>query len=277
MKGTKEIVLTRRYWDEIELDCADMVWAVFGTAVHKVFEGHEGEQEIAEDRITLPINTPFGQVNISGGFDLYNADEQMLTDYKTSGVFGYRMKIKEGYESEWAKQLRVYWLLLGLSGFPVKKAKNVILLKDWSKTVAKRDASYPQTPVVVINYGYGEVMNSEVAAYLQADISEKLTEIIASKDMPEDQIPTCSKENRWERDECWAVMKEGRKSAVKRCQSEFEALRLVKELGIKHYVQHRPGTPVKCIDYCACKGFCSFYKAYMASLEQEESQEAMNG
>ena len=38
LKDVREILLTRRHNDEIEQDVADMIWLIFGTAVHKVLE-----------------------------------------------------------------------------------------------------------------------------------------------------------------------------------------------------------------------------------------------
>ncbi len=276
MKGTKEIVLNRRYYQELEQDCVDMIWSVFGTAVHKVMEGHEGEQELAEQRISMEIPCgEYGIRHVSGGFDLYNAETQLITDYKTTGVYSYQMKLREGTDSDWAKQLRVYWLILAKAGFPVRDVRNTVFLKDWSKTQARRDRSYPQRPILNIDYEYNGSFNSEVASYMQADLAQKIIEILDCKDRPENQIPDCSKEERWERDECWAVMKEGRKSAVKRHDSEFEAERHLADLGKGHYIEHRLGTPVKCIDYCSCASKCSFYQRYQDFIENQ--QEVVNG
>jgi hypothetical protein len=276
MKGTKEIILNRRFYQELEQDCVDMIWTVFGTAVHKVMEGYEGEHELAEERVSMEIPcNEYGIRHISGGFDLYNAETQLITDYKTTGVYSYRMKLKEGTESDWAKQLRVYWLILAKAGFPVRDVRNTVFLKDWSKSQARRDRSYPQKPIMNIDYEYNGSFNSEVAAYLQADLAEKIIEILDYKDTPENQIPDCSKDERWERDECWAIMKVGRKKAVKLHDSEFEAERHLMELGKGHYIEHRQGTPVKCIDYCSCASKCSFYQRYLEF--QEDSQEVVNG
>lgn len=276
MKGTKEIVLTRRFFQELEQDCVAMIWSVFGTAVHKVMEGHEGENELAEERISIEIPCgEYGIRHVSGGFDLYNAETQLITDYKTTGVYSYQMKLREGTDSDWAKQLRVYWLILAKAGFPVRDVRNTVFLKDWSKTQARRDRSYPQKPIVNIDYEYNGSFNSEVAAYMQADLAQKIIEVLDCKDLPESQIPDCTKQERWERDECWAVKKEGRKTAVKLHESEFEAERHLVELGKGHYIEHRLGTPVKCIDYCTCATKCSFYQDYLASIDNH--QEVVNG
>lgn len=276
MKGTKEIVLTRRFFQELEQDCVDMIWTVFGTAVHKVMEGHEGENELAEERISIEIPCgEYGIRHVSGGFDLYNAETQLITDYKTTGVYSYQMKLREGTDSDWAKQLRVYWLILAKAGFPVRDVRNTVFLKDWSKTQARRDRSYPQKPIVNIDYEYNGSFNSEVAAYMQADLAQKIIEVLDYKDLPESQIPDCSKEERWERDECWAIKKDGRKNAIKLHDSEFEAERHLLELGKGHYIEHRLGTPVKCIDYCTCASKCSFYHRYQGYIDN--LQEVVNG
>jgi len=273
MKGTREIVLNRRYYEELEMDCVDMIWTVFGTAVHSVMEGHESENELAEERISMEVPCgEYGIRKVSGGFDLYNGDTKILTDYKTTGVFSCQMKLQEGNESDWAKQLRVYWLILQKAGFPVKGVRNTVFLKDWSKTQARRDRSYPQKPILNIDYDFGNVFRSDVAADMIADLSYKIQEILQYKDALEEEIPICTPEQRWERDECWAIMKTGRKSAVKRHFRKFDAEQHLASLGAGHYIEHRPGVPVKCMDYCNCADKCSFYKNYMASLEAQREE-----
>ena len=41
LKGTREAILQRRHDDEITQDVADMVWAVFGSAVHQILQNAE--------------------------------------------------------------------------------------------------------------------------------------------------------------------------------------------------------------------------------------------
>jgi hypothetical protein len=147
-----------------------------------------------------------------------------------------------------------------------------VFLKDWSKTQARRDSSYPQKPILNIDYIFGEVFRSDVAADMMADLSYKIQEILQYKDKPEEEIPDCSDEERWERGEKWAVMKKGRKSAVKLHTSEFSAEQHLATLPAGHYIEHRPGVPVKCVDYCTCAETCSFYKKYMASLEAQTEE-----
>jgi hypothetical protein len=120
------------------------------------------------------------------------------------------------------------------------------------------------------------VFRSDVAADLIADLSNKIQEILQYKDALDDEIPFCTPEQRWERDECWAIMKKGRKSAVKRHFKKFDAEQHLAVLDANHYIEHRPGVPVKCLDYCVCAEKCSFYKKYMEQLSAIEEEEAIN-
>ena len=84
LKGVRETILERRHSDKIERDVSDMVWLLFGTAVHSVLEKcQEGEHELKEERIKIP----FGNYILSGQFDLYNDKTKIVTDYKTASVW----------------------------------------------------------------------------------------------------------------------------------------------------------------------------------------------
>ena len=78
--------------------------------------------------------------------------------------------------------------------------------------------------------------------------------------MGDDDIEPCSAEERWADDEKWAVMKNGRKTAIKLFDNSADADAMAGEMGNAYYVEHRPAISRKCGDYCACKEFCNFYK-----------------
>ena len=97
-------------------------------------------------------------------------------------------------------------------------------------------------------------------------------EVSANAEKKDDEIAECTPEQRWATPTKWAVMKEGRKTAVKVCDTEEEALNFIEELEKdkdKHYVEQRRGIDKKCSDYCACCEFCSYYKF----LQKEEAAE----
>ena len=41
LKGIRETLLERRHHNEIEVDVSDMVWALFGTAVHEILASQQ--------------------------------------------------------------------------------------------------------------------------------------------------------------------------------------------------------------------------------------------
>ena len=100
------------YNDKIEVDAVDMVWALFGTAVHSVLEssnpyprvGHPSEKHINEERLYSNIN---GWV-LSGAIDRQEINEDHITivDYKVTSVWS----VIYG-KPEWENQLNCYCLL----------------------------------------------------------------------------------------------------------------------------------------------------------------------
>ena len=91
-------------------------------------------------------------------------------------------------------------------------------------------------------------------------IKAKVAEIEAAEKLSDDEIAPCLPEERWADPDKYAVMKEGRKTAVRVFDNEENAKLLLKELDEKHFIEHRPAVSRKCADYCLCKDFCNFYQ-----------------
>ena len=94
-------ILRERHWDDLTEDISDRMWSVLGTAVHKVFEDHTGDDVISEERLFVEID---GWV-ISGAIDLQDSEGPI--DYKCTSVWSViHDKI------EWENQLNAYaWLM----------------------------------------------------------------------------------------------------------------------------------------------------------------------
>lgn len=247
-KGAKEIVLTDRHFDELEADAADSVWAVWGTAVHALLESQK-DDNFHEEKFKVPVLNSY----VTGQVDSYDMERGIINDWKTASVW----KVQLGDFADWRLQGLAYAWLLTKSGLAVNKCRFVALLKDHSKTKAKNDREYPQSPVYVYEF---DVTPDDLAA-TERRISNKVAEIEAAYKLADDEIAECSAAERWADGEKWAVMKNGRKSAVKLFDSEADADAFAGEMGNSHYVEHRPAVSRKCADYCQCKDFCNFYKA----------------
>ena len=247
-KGCKEIILSDRHFDEITVDAADSVWAVWGTAVHALLES-QPDNNFHEESFKVPVSNSF----VTGQVDSYDMENGVINDWKTASVW----KVQFNDFKDWRAQGLTYAWLLQQSGLEVKKCRFVALLKDHSKTKAKTDSSYPQSPVFIYEFDVTAADLEETAARILA----KVQEIESAYKLDDDAIEPCSAEERWADGEKWAVMKNGRKTAVKVFDNQLDADAMAGELGNSHYVEHRPAISRKCGDYCKCKEFCNFYKA----------------
>jgi hypothetical protein len=92
----------------------------------------------------------------------------------------------------------------------------------------------------------------------QSWIEKRVRAHQAAELLPDNMLPECTAEERWEQPSKYAVKKEGRKAAVKGgvLQSLEEAEGLVKTLGDGHSIEHRPGESTRCAYYCRVKDFC---------------------
>lgn len=247
-KGAKEIILSDRHFDEITVDAADSVWAVWGTAVHALLES-QPDNNFHEEYFKVPVSNSF----VTGQVDSYDMENGVINDWKTASVW----KVQFNDFSDWRRQGLTYAWLLQQSGLDVKKCRFVALLKDHSKTKAKTDSSYPQSPVFIYEFD----VTPEDMAETAARILTKVQEIESAYKLDDDAIEPCSAEERWADGEKWAVMKNGRKTAVKVFDNQLDADAMAGEMGNAYYVEHRPAISRKCGDYCKCKDFCNFYKA----------------
>ncbi len=247
-KGTKEIILQERHWDKFETDAADNVWAVWGTAVHELFEKIQ-DDNFHEEKFDIEVS----QSRVTGTVDSYDMENGIINDWKTASVY----KVMMGDFTDWHKQGMTYAWLLKQSGLDVRRCRFIALLKDHSKSKAKTDKSYPQSPVFVYEFD----VTPENLELAEKRIHSKVVEIEAAEKLPDDEILPCTAEERWADNDKWAVMKNGRKTAVRVFDTEIDAERCVKDLGDNHYIEHRPAVSRKCNDYCLCKDFCNFYKS----------------
>ena len=247
-KGTKEIILQERHWDEFTVDAADSVWATFGTAVHAIMEKYE-DGNFHEEKFDIAVS----KSRVTGVVDSYDMERGIINDWKTASVY----KIMKDDFSDWYKQGMTYAWLLKQNGLDVRRCRFIALLKDHSMTKAKTDHTYPQSPVFVYEF---EVTPEELEQAGERIVA-KVKAIEEAETQADDDIEPCTAEERWADGEKWAVMKNGRKTAVRVFDTEIDAENCAGELGNSHYVEHRPAVSRKCGDYCLCKNFCNFYKS----------------
>lgn len=252
-KGVREAILTRRHADEIECDASDKVWAIFGTAVHKVLEGADAEGMSQEGR--LEVEMPNGYT-LSGIYDLYDPDTETVTDWKTGSVY----KVKFNEWDDYREQLLAYCWMLDRMGLPARRGQIVMLLKDHSKSKARFEKDYPPHPVFTIGWDFTEKELDDFGMWAEA----RFAEIERCESLPDDELPLCTEEERWHRPDTWAVVKRGNKKARRVFKDEGMAHAAAESYaeadGKPYEVQFRKGEDRKCLDYCSCAAFCSHYK-----------------
>lgn len=229
--------LMLNHWDEITEDASDRIWAAMGQLMHKLLEEHgrDVENHLAEHTLSCEVEG----VTVTGTFDLYHEDG-VLTDYKFVSVW----TTVEGVKREWEQQLNLYAELLRRHGYNVSRLQIVAIYRDWSKARAQ-DSSYPNSQANVF----------EVPLWSVHQATKFLEERVRLHRLAEEgSFVECSSEERWERRTKYALMRRGRKSAIKLFETDEEARAAVTRAD--QYVDVRPGASVRCESYCPVSAFC---------------------
>jgi hypothetical protein len=249
------VQLQRRYKDELTEDVIDNLWSMFGSMAHNMLEEHGSDDAVTEKRFYLTI---LDRV-ISGQVDHYK--NGVITDYKVTSawtlVYGSRVK-------EWEEQLNMYAYLCTKSGYPVERIRIVTILRDWDKNKALQNQDYPQTPIKIIPITLWT--HDEQEQYVEDRVKIQ-KEAESSSDY---ELPCCTATDMWERPSTYAVMKEGRKTAVRVFDTEDEAEKFKCGLGegFQYSIVIRPGKRTRCEEYCNVAPHCSQYQVYKESLCQ---------
>ena len=258
--GIKEIILTDRYWDSLEDDVSDRIWAIWGQAVHSLLES-EGENDFTEQ----PMSYKVGDIIVTGRIDNYDMKHGVIADYKTAPV----IKVKLGNFSEWHSQGMIYGWLLTKNNFLAKHCRFITLLKDHSKTEVLRDSQYPKSPVYIYEFPITKQGLFRTGIFIRNKVEEHKRCLM----LKDNDIPPCTPKERWDRPPVFAVMKSGQKRAVRLFKKREEADLLASVKGENHYVEYRKGESVKCSSYCLCKHYCNFYQDFVVSANSASNED----
>lgn len=248
LKGIRETILEQRHRNEITQDVSEMIWLLFGTAVHGVLEQQkETAYQIKESRIKISVASRI----LSGQFDLYDTAKKTVTDYKTTSVW----KIIYKNYDEWRRQLLIYAYMLRSIGFEVEHGEIIALLKDHNKRDAKIKPDYPDIPVQKITFDFSEQDFTDIEKW----IIERITALKAAESLPDNELPICTPEERYNSGDKYAVMRKNRKTALRVLEKKEDAEKYMSENG-GDYIEVRPGEDKKCAEYCSVCQFCSYYQ-----------------
>jgi hypothetical protein len=238
--------LRRRHFSEISEDVADRIWALFGTAVHYIFHKNQDKKSLAEEFLEYEFENG---IKITGMPDLYKNGK--ISDWKIKSVWSY-VFFDDNTKFELESQLNCYAFLFDKYGFEVKELEAIFILRDWQKSKALYDKKYPQSQVVIIPVRLWD--KEEIERHIKFRINN-----FEKYNIPDNELPECSPAERWAKPGKWALMKKGKKRAIKLYDEKQNF-----ELEPGFFWEERKGEQWKRCEYCSVSSFCNQY------LEQKE-------
>jgi hypothetical protein len=128
-------------------------------------------------------------------------------------------------------------------------------LKPIEEALIEADLIVLESPVYVYQFDVTENGLAEIEKF----IKEKIADIEANENTPDSELKGCTPDERWSKGDTWAIMKTGRKTALKVCKTEEEAKSLLAELGGTN-IEFRKGEDVRCSSYCNVCEWCPYYQ-----------------
>tara|TARA_B100001057_G_C22868351_1_gene957603 strand:- start:1712 stop:2593 length:882 start_codon:yes stop_codon:yes gene_type:complete len=234
------------------VDAVDMIWPLFGTAVHHILESSgSSEDVILEERLFSEVD---GWV-LSGAVDHQKVDRSnvSITDYKVTSVWS----VIYG-KIEWERQLNLYaYLVQKNKGKKVNSLQICAILRDWNSREAKYKQDYPSAPVVLVDI---PVWDEETRINY---IKERIGIHQEAQKMydAEGEFPFCSDDETWKRSDAWAVKKKGLKRAMRVFDNEEKAIEFSVMQSASTEIEYRAGESVRCNgNYCGVADFCSQHR-----------------
>jgi hypothetical protein len=241
--------LIMKHWDNIKVDVDDMLISMFGTAFHRFLAGYEDKDNVIFNQRFDARITGTNYI-LTGEPDKFNAATGLLEDYKTTSAWSFVYGGKE-----WEQQLNLYAYLLRKHGYNVTSLKINAFLRDWTyyQSIQKGAREYPKKRFHVCRIKLWNQDDTEKY------ITEKINDFIYN---PERE---CTPKEKWEKPTTFAVMKDGRKSAMRVLPTQHEAEEWVstnvksRDLS-KVDIVCRQGELVKCLRFCDVNKFCPYFK-----------------
>lgn len=260
LKPTRQVILERRYGDEIEQDVSDMCWMIFGIAVHSVIENSkEAEGQFKEEKLKVDLGNYWEELKgyyLSGRSDLLDLIQKTIIDWKTCSAWKIIYKDFE----DWRKEMLIYAWAVKDMGFDIERAEAIAFIKDHSKTKSKIDSQYPKLPIWVEKFKFNKKEFDEIKEF----IYNKFIDLKKHENTPDDKLPMCTEEERWCDPTKYAVKKKANKTATKLHDTLESAEEHLKNLEVNYpgiyEIEVRKGSDKKCLEYCSCCQFCNYWK-----------------
>lgn len=258
LNSPRIVQLRQKHMEEITEDAADMVWSLFGSAVHNILQHGKGDNHIVEERLHIDFNG----WHISGALDLQEVTPNGIgiRDYKVTSAWAVQQDKKE-----WVEQLNLYaWLVEKVKFTKVTDLQIIGIVRDWSRRDAGVKEGYPQAPIVTLNIPLWPMEERE--KFVEERLN-KHNEAVFAMGMGDD-VEECTPEEMWEKPTVYAVRKIGGVRAKslhgvkEKAEEELEKLNAKKA---DYEIDVREGGRTRCEGFCQVAPFCDQYKQYLAN------------
>ena len=252
LDSPKIVALRRKFDDEIEQDASDIVFSLFGSALHNILEHGKDDNHLVEER----LHTELDGWHISGAIDLQikNPNGLSIRDYKTTSAWAV---MKQKYE--WELQLNIYaWLVEKVKKVKVTDLGIVSVIRDWSLRDAGIKEGYTESPIKELSvplwdYEAREAyISKRIAMHSACDFELETSGV----------LPDCTPEDMWEKPAVWAIKKTGNIRAKSLYSSKEHAEEALKELSKEYEIEYRPGERTRCMSYCPVSNWCQQWRDY---------------
>lgn len=255
-------VLEKNNFDLIKEDVSDRIFSLLGQSVHHIIERAKQKTDIAERRLFYKDDAITNGWTLSGAFDLLTRQGNLI-DFKVTSAWAALDATTNG-KAEWEQQLNVLdflcrkkqkELIRYKKEIKVKSLSIMAILRDWSKMKVMQSDNYPRKQVVMIPIR--RWTEEEQDNYVR-------TRIKLHQDAEQtNQLPLCTAKERWRKEDTYAVMKDGRKTAWRVFNTKEEASqfllsqKMIEGKGCS--IVFRKGEDVRCQHYCRVNEFCNHF------------------
>lgn len=255
INSPKVVALSKKFQDELEQDVSEMVWSLFGSAIHKVLEHGKDQNHIVEQRLHSEVDG----YRVSGAIDLQIVSDagRAIRDYKTCSVWSVMNS-----KIEWEQQLNCYaWLVEKVTGASVTDLGIVAIIRDWNRRDAAKNEAYPPAPIKELPIPLWPMEQRE--QYIQSRVHAHAEAEFAIES--EGDVPACTPEEMWEKPTTYALKKKGGVRALKVYLSQEEAEQALDPK--TQEIEVRPGSRTRCESFCPVNHRCQQWRDYQESVK----------
>ena len=263
-RAPRERQLIYRHYDDIEIDPLENYYTMFGSGVHNVLEQAAVEGEEVEVRRGIILQVGEYKVLVHGQADYYKRSSARMEDHKYTSAWTV-VKEKADHES----QLNVLRFIWEENGYPVEELYNNYMFRDWS---AKNLGAENYPPEQAAFMAVSMWKTQDTLDY----ILERCSLHIQATEIKSDELPLCTKEERWTSGGGVRFIyrtKKGdwtKRPFVCHTKADLESYKL-KYADVGYKTEKILSSPKKCLHYCMAAPFCNQHRKYLSKLEAQKS------